>query len=58
MAEPEAWAQRWRELSEPVLSDMQAWRTARRTVPSDQPIALRRRYGTCAARGTGLVLPG
>lgn len=28
MAEPEAWARRWRERSEQVLGEMQAWRAA------------------------------
>lgn len=28
MAEQEAWAQRWRELSEQVLDEMQSWRAA------------------------------
>ncbi len=28
MAEQEAWAERWRELSEQVLSEMQQWRAA------------------------------
>jgi hypothetical protein len=28
MAEQEAWAQRWRELSEQVLGEMQMWRAA------------------------------
>ena len=28
MAEPDAWAARWRELSEQVLGEMQQWRAA------------------------------
>ena len=121
MAEDGGWAERWRELSEQVLGELQTWRAAhpratfaeieaeaearvvrlrarlveeaalaspmrdwteeepgerpgcptcgqplqargldtrRLTVPGEQTVVLRRRYGTCPACGTGLCPPG